>query len=178
MKFMSKIAGVLLATGLAAVLTGGGAQAAPNRPFVGVFNHMRNIGNNLCLQPDVPVDGGGIVQQVCDANNIAQGWQFLQVAPNINRYVFLNQLSGLCLSVFIGPANGSPMGLQRCRNASGQQFNADGKLPNTVILESRFGFRDSGFCLDVPESSSTLGLQMQIFECNGTLAQRWVVGFA
>lgn len=175
-KFMSRIVGVLLAAGLAAVSMAGVAQAAPISPLAGVFNPIRNVGNGLCLQPDVPVDGGRVVQETCVAGSIAQGWQFQQVATN--RYTFVNQLSGLCLSVFIGPANGSPMGLQRCRNASGQQFNSRASLPNVVTLESRFGFRDTGFCLDVPESSTTPGVQMQIFECNGTLAQRWVVGFA
>jgi len=176
MKFMSKIGGVLLATGLAAVLTGGAAGAAPASPSAGVFNPIRNVGNGLCLQPDVPVDGGRVVQQDCNTGNLAQGWQSKQLANN--RYEFINQLSGLCLSVFIAPANGSPMGLQRCREASGQQFNSSGTLPDVVILESRFGSPNSGFCLDVPGSSSARGLQMQIFQCNFTLAQRWVVGFA
>jgi hypothetical protein len=160
----------------AASLTGGTAQATPAGPLSGVFNHMKNAGNNLCLQPDVPVDGGRVVQEDCDANNLAQGWQFLRLTTK--RYEFVNQLSGLCLSVFVAPADGSPMGLQRCREASGQQFNSSDTLPHDVTLESRFGFKDTGLCLDVPGGLSTRGLQMQIFGCNGTPAQQWVVGFA
>jgi hypothetical protein len=45
-------------------------------------------------------------------------------------------------------------------------------------LESRVGFRDTGFCVDVPGNEATDGLAMQIFKCNGTDAQRWLVGFA
>jgi hypothetical protein len=177
MKFVPRVVGLMLAIGLAALLTGGAAQAASVGPFSGVFNPMRNVGNGLCLQPDVPVDGARVVQQDCDANNLAQGWQFKQLATT-NRYEFINQLSGLCLSVFIAPANGSPVGLQKCREASGQQFNSSATLPNVVTLESRFGSSNTGLCLDVPGGLSTRGLQMQIFGCNGTLAQRWVVGFA
>lgn len=174
MRFMSKIVGLLLATGLAAVFTGGAAQAAPISPLSGVFTHIRNVGNNLCLQPEVPVEGAKVVQQICDDNNIAQGWQPQQIF--FGPYVFVNQQSGLCLSVFVRPANGSPMGLQNCRNASGQQFNASAKPPNVMTLETRFG-GSTGFCLDVPGGSAALGLQTQIFGCNGSLAQRWVVGF-
>jgi hypothetical protein len=160
MKFVPRVVGLMLTIGLAVLLTGGAAQAASVGPLSGVFNPMKNVGNGLCLQPDVPVDGGRVVQQDCDANNLAQGWQFKQLATN--RYEF----------------SGSPVGLQRCREASGQQFNSSATLPNVVTLESRFGSSNTGLCLDVPGGLSTRGLQMQIFGCNGTLAQRWVVGFA
>jgi Ricin-type beta-trefoil lectin domain-like len=171
-KFVSRFAGLLLAAVLSTMVIGGVAQAAPS---AGVFKHIKNVGNNLCLQPDSPVVSAAVVQQVCDDNNPAQGWEFRQVGNN--HYTFLNQQSGLCLALFIGAGNGNPMGLQTCRPVSGEEFNTNTSLPNVVILESRSGFRDTGFCVDVPGGASTLGLQMQVFQCNQSLAQRWIVGF-
>lgn len=145
-------------------------------PFVGLFNPIKNVGDNKCLQPASPVVGSGVVQEPCD-NSTAQGWQFNRVAKN--HYQLENQLSGLCLWAFGDPAaNGNPMGLNTCGTASNEEFNTNTSLPNVVILESRTGFHDTGFCVDVPGSQPTDGLGMQLFECNGTLAQRWVVGFS
>ena len=70
-----------------------------------------------------------------------------------------------------------PAGLNACRTVSNEQFDTHANLPNIVELESRTGFSDSGFCMDVPGASKTPGLQLQLFDRNGSLAQRWVVGF-
>ncbi len=181
-KLISILSAAAVSMATLVVLGGGVAQAAPDptmhvMPFAGVFNPIRNVGNNKCLQPTVPpVVSAGVVQAPCDGS-LAQGWEFTQVGTN--HYWFTNQLSGLCLFAFGDPAgNGNPMGLNTCRNVSNEEFNAGTSLPNVVSLESRTGFRDTGFCLDVPGAQATDGLQMQLWRCNGTLAQRWVVGFA
>ena len=159
-------------------VSGAVAQAAPAahaKPLVGVFNPIRNVGNNKCLQPVSPVVSSPVVQEPCDGS-LAQGWEIVSLGSN--HYRFLNQLSGLCLFAFSPPpTNGDPMGLNTCRTVSNEEFNAGATLPNVVSLESREGFTDTGFCLDVPGGAATDGLQMQLFQCNGTLAQRWVVGF-
>jgi hypothetical protein len=189
-EFRSKFIRMLVCAGMltaAAVAQGGGvAQATPDshmavKPLAGpgVFSPLRNLGRslgpNMCLQPVSPVVSSPVVQQHCDGS-LAQGWQFIQTGTN--HYRFLNQLSGLCLFAFIDPAaNGNPMGLNTCRTVSNEEFNAGRSLPDIVSLESRTGFRDTGFCLDVPGGASTDGLQMQLWQCNGTAAQRWVVGF-
>lgn len=181
-RVVSMLSAVVMSAAVSILGYGGGAaQAAPapveqSTPRAGVFNPIRNVGNNKCLQPVAPVVSSAVVQQTCDGS-VAQGWQFVQVGTN--HFRFLNQLSGLCLFAFSAPAgNGDPMGLNTCRDVSNEEFNAGTSLPNVVSLESRSGFRDTGFCLDVPGGAATDGLQMQLFRCNGTLAQRWVVGFA
>jgi hypothetical protein len=173
MKFMSKIAGLLLTAGLSAVLVGGAAQAAP---FAGVFKPIKSVANpDRCLQPDVPALNAGVVQRQCDPNNPAQGWQFQQVGNH--HYRFINQQTGLCFRAYTKAANGSPIGVATCNGQSNLEFNTNVNLPEIVVLESRIGFDDTGFCVDVPGASPQLGLQMQLFTCNGTPAQRWVVGF-
>jgi hypothetical protein len=142
-------------------------------PFAGVFHPIQNVGNGLCLQPTSFDDGAPIVQLDCNSS-ILQGWQFIQLATN--HYRFLNQ-SGWCLDTFGPAANGTPMVQGECKPISNEEFNTGASLPNVVILEARVGFRDTGFCVDVPGAQNTRGLAMQIYRCNGTLAQRWVVGF-
>jgi hypothetical protein len=189
MRVRSKLLGMLFTVGVAATLSvlGGGVAHATQvsaksiTPFAGAFNPIRNVGNGKCLQPASPADGSPIVQQTCvtDPNNVvgilAQGWRFQQVGTN--HYQFLNQLSGECFDVF-GPArNGTPLINGECKHISNEEFNTRASLPNVVALETRVGFNDNGFCIDVPGGQATDGLAMQVFRCNGTLAQRWVVGF-
>lgn len=71
-----------------------------------------------------------------------------------------------------------PTSLIACRAVSNERWDATLPLPNVTSLISRIGWRDNGFCLDVPGASAEAGLQVQLWTCNGTLAQRWVVGFA
>jgi hypothetical protein len=178
----NRLGGLLAATamagaGLVATATGADAQAPPGPAFAGVFNPIKNVGNGKCLQPEEgsAADGALVVQASCNGG-IAQGWQ--QVSFGSNRYGFINQLSGFCFDAF-GPAvNGTPLIQGQCKRISNEEWKASAALPNVVTLMSRIGFRDTGFCIDVPGGQSTDGLAMQIFRCNGTLAQRWVVGFA
>ncbi|MFC0844232.1 RICIN domain-containing protein [Streptomyces noboritoensis] len=56
------------------------------------------------------------------------------------------------------------VGLQRIR-AQAWQPTANGSLLNP----------QSGLCLDDPGSSTTDGTQLQIYDCNGTNAQKWTL---
>ncbi|NEA69034.1 RICIN domain-containing protein [Streptomyces sp. SID12488] len=174
------IATVLLAgAGLAATTTGANAQPASApavTPFAGVFHPLKNVGNAKCLQPAgaSTVETVEIVQQPCDGS-IAQGWQHVGVGGN--HYMFLNQLSGYCFNAFDGATDGARLLQLTCKRISNEEFNTGAALPNVVKIESRVGFRDTNFCVDVPGGAATNGLAMQIWNCNGSLAQRWIVGF-
>lgn len=161
--------------GTGAVAQASSSPAVHLKPLAGVFNPIKNVGNGMCLQPVTPVANTAVVQEPCDGSSM-QGWQQVQVSGTT--YGFLNQASGDCLFAFTGAQNGAPMGLNSCRTVSNEQFDAHATLPNVTELESRIGFSDTGFCVDVPGASTTAGLQLQLFSCNGTLAQRWVIGFA
>ena len=177
----------------AAAVTGTGvaaAQAAPARTshvklFDGVFQPIRNVGNNLCLEPIPPAAGvpvgpnSPVVQEPCakpgTAEAVLQGFETQQISGST--YKFVNQESGACLFAFIKAENGAPMGLNTCRTVSNEEFDAHTTLPNVAELESKIGFSDTGFCMDVPGATTNPGVQLQLFTCNGTLAQRWVIGF-
>ena len=163
---------------LAATTTGADAQpssATSVKPLAGLFHPVKNVGDNLCLQPEAASTAlfAKIVQKPCDGS-IAQGWQYLQLATN--HYRLENQLSGYCIWAWDGAFNGGRVLQDEC-HSSNSEINTAATLPDVVKLESRVGFRDTGFCIDVPGGAGTDGLAMQIYQCNGTLAQRWVVGF-
>jgi Ricin-type beta-trefoil lectin domain-like len=175
-------AAILLAgAGLAATTTGAKAQSASATsitPFAGVFNPIKNVGNGMCLQPanGSTADAAAIVQEPCvRGGSPAQSWEDRQVGTN--HYRFINQASGLCFDAFDGALNGGRLLQGECKSISNEEFNTGKELPDVVSLESRVGFRNTGFCIDVPGAQATAGLAVQIFRCNGTLAQRWVVGF-
>jgi hypothetical protein len=69
------------------------------------------------------------------------------------------------------------MGLNNCRDVSNEEFNTGRSLPDIAPLESRTGFKDTHFCIDVPGGQTADGLQMELRPCNGTLLQRWIIGF-
>lgn len=186
MKVSSKIFRVLAVGALAAALNmvgGGAAQAAqvtaPVKPADGrLFNPIKNVGNGKCLQPadESSAEFAAIVQVTCDTNAGAQLWWHEQVGTN--HYRFKSYISGFCFDAFDGAFNGARLLQGTCVPISNEEFNTNTALPEVVILESRVGFRDTGFCIDVPGAQAIEGLAMQIWRCNGTLAQRWVVGFS
>ncbi len=186
MQARSKIFRGLLMGALAAVLSAAGAGAATAAqatttsvtPFIGIFHPIRNVGHSdLCLQPQSTDEFAAIVQEPCDGSAI-QGWQDRQIGTN--HYNFINQASGECMDAFDGAFNEARVLQSQCSGSVGnsnQQWNTAATLPAVVSIMSRVGFRDTGFCVDEPGQQAIPGLAMQIFGCNKTLAQLWIVGF-
>lgn len=168
------VAGVLAATVVAViglVVSGAGPASAS------AFHPIKNTGNSLCLQPQggSTAEFAPIVQMPCNRANTAQGW--LEQRVGSHHYTFVNQASGFCLDAFDGARNGARLLQSTCKRISNQEFNTNVDLPDVTILESRVGFRDTRFCVDVPGGQATVGLAMQLYRCNGTPAQRWIIGF-
>jgi len=152
------------------------AQPTSIAPLAGAFHPIKNAGTGMCLEPEGPAEFTRIRQMPCDRANPAQGW--LEQRVGTHHYMFLNQHTGLCFDAFDGAVNGGRLLQSGCfRGLSTEEFNTDVDLPNITIIESRVHGRDTGFCVDVPGGQATPGLLMQIFRCNGTPAQRWVIGF-
>jgi hypothetical protein len=143
----------------------------------GEAHPIKNAGNGLCLQPE----GGSttmfapIVQWTCNGSD-AQRW-FYQGFGGTNRYQFANLASHLCFDAFDGAFNGARVLQGQCAAISNEQWKTSRPLPDLVTLMSRVGFRDTNFCVDVPQNEPTLGLAMQLYKCNTTDAQKWLVGF-
>ena len=81
--------------------------------MAGIFNPIRNVGDNKCLQPEGQSTAVFtlIVQATCDGS-AAQNWQVLPKGSN--HYSFINQASSLCLYVTAEPANGVLLSQDAC----------------------------------------------------------------
>ena len=127
---------------------------------------------NLCLQPinESSAQGVAIVQQPCNGS-AAQQWTKVQVSGEIYHYV--NGLSGLCLDARGGAANHTPVQQWTCNKISNENWQpGDGYNDTIPPLFSRVS-GTSNYCLDEPGGQTIVGLAMQIYRCNGTVAQDW-----
>ncbi|NUK07855.1 RICIN domain-containing protein [Streptomyces lunaelactis] len=179
-KRMGGIAAMIMLAGIgsAATATGASAEPAPSTslaPFAGVFHPIKNVGNGKCLQPEGGSTGEVAIVQAACTGSTAQGWQFLQFSGS--SYHLINQLSGLCMYMNGPVASRSPIAQVECTDVTNEDWKSSAPPPDVVTLMSRAGRRDTNLCIDVPGGSSAEGLGVQIFRCNGSLAQRWIVGF-
>jgi hypothetical protein len=93
------------------------------------------------------------------------------VSGNIFHYV--NGLSGLCLDARGRAVNGTPIQQWTCNRISNENWEPGEDIDDTIPpLISRVSSTRS-YCLDVPGGQKVAGLAMQIYRCNGTLAQAW-----
>jgi hypothetical protein len=173
---VARLAVIALASGLGALGITAEAAAAP---AAAPFNPIKLEGTSVCMQPAAP-NGGAIVVKACvtDPNDVtgraAQAWSFRRVGTH--HYQFTNQLSRLCLDTFGPGADGTPMIAGECKNISNEEFNTNIDLPSDVVLETRVGFNDNGFCLTAPVVPSD-GQPVTVFRCiDGDPGQHWLVG--
>jgi hypothetical protein len=168
-KLVAAMSAGLLAVGMT-VLGAGVAHAADPHP-------IKNAGSGLCLEPQGKSLElfASIVQVGCDGT-AAQRW-FSQGFGGTNRWQFANEASHLCFDAFDGAFNGARLLQNQCAPISNDQFTSSRSLPDVVTLMSRVGFRDTNFCIDVPGNDHSVNVAMQLFQCNTTDAQKWLVGF-
>ena len=127
--------------------------------------------SNQCLQPiNDTGQGAAIVQEPCNGG-AAQQWTVVSVGSNVFHYV--NVLSGLCLDARGGAVNGTPVQQWSCNSISNEKWQPGEDISDEIPpLISRVS-GTSSYCLDIPGGSGSAGLAMQIYRCNGTLAQQW-----
>lgn len=135
----------------------------------GVFKSIRRANTGLCLAAESASFGAAILQMPCDPNSIAQGWKPEPI--NGTRYRFVNQL-GFCMNLFGPTQNDTPILLIDCAWVSNEEWNTGRTLPAAAVqIQSRAGFRDTGFCVDVPGGVFTIGIAVRSWVCNHTGAQ-------
>jgi hypothetical protein len=137
---------------------------------------LRNGSNSMCLQPvnasqDV---GAAVVQQPCNSRT-EQRWVFHRLSGT--QYRIENEFSRRCLNALGGATNGTQVVQWPCATLSNQTWDPGVALTGAPTVVTAIKSRISGttsHCLDVPGGQLfTLGLPMQIWGCNGTLAQKW-----
>jgi hypothetical protein len=155
-------------------------DVAPNT--IGQFHTIRVANTNLCVQPQGGSAGSVVVElATCSASAPAQNWLFRSLSGGTE---IVNNLSGKCLynSGTNPPVNGSgPILVNDC-NITGTTAAASNALwsPSALTgfasLKTNIGHRSNNFCLDVPGANPFPGAALQIWGCNGTPAQVYVVG--
>jgi ricin-type beta-trefoil lectin protein len=149
---------------------------------IGQFHLIRVANTQLCVQPLGGTTAGGVPLELqpCNAGLPAQNWL---ISSNSGSLAIINNASGRCIYLNTdNPVSGSPVVHADC-NVFGQTFFASNALWRFVAtttgetdIESRVHFRNSGFCLNVPGGNPFPGARLQAWNCNGTAAQRFIVG--
>ena len=126
--------------------------------------------SNQCLQPiNDTGQGAAIVQEPCNGG-AAQQWTEVSVGSNVFHYV--NVLSGLCLDARGGAVNGTPVQQWSCNSISNEKWQPGEDVSDEIPpLISRVSGKQ--LLPRHTRGSGSAGLAMQIYRCNGTLAQQW-----
>jgi hypothetical protein len=129
------------------------------------------LGNN-CLQPvnESTAQGAAIVQMPCN-HRPAQQWKAIPVSGRV--FHFVNSLSGLCLDARGKAANHTPVQQWTCNKITNENWESPEVSSDDVppLISRVSGTRS--YCLDVPGGQRSAGLAIQIYSCNGTVAQLW-----
>jgi endoglucanase len=111
---------------------------------------------------------GTIVQQwVCGSQQSNQEWQFQSRGNSAYSIVNRNAPAVVLDVTNVGTANGSLLQLWTYGGGSNQQWTP------VALGNGYYKFVDvgSGRCLDTPAASTANGVQLEIYDCNGTAAQ-------
>jgi hypothetical protein len=156
---------------IALIFSSAPAHAASITP--GVWYTVVNQGNGKCVDDqNGSTANGAIVQQYgCSTNNVNQQWQFIATSGGYYE-VISHDGSNLAWDVTnVSTADAAPIQLWTYGGGNNQQWQP-------VALDSthyKFVNRNDGKCLDVPSASTTDGMQLDQYTCNGTGAQSWSV---
>jgi hypothetical protein len=155
-KSLGGLAAVLLLSAVALLSTVGPAAAAspssdPTANVGTVFTRLQNQHSLKCLQPEneSTQEFARIVQVTCTqvgTRAFAQSWQHIDLGGN--HFRFQNQLSGFCIDAFDGAFNNARVLQGTCVPISNEEFRTSATPPSLVTVQSRVGFRDTGFCIE------------------------------
>ena len=123
-------------------------------------------GKCLGLQNGGTSNGTRLEQQSCSASS-AQSFVLEQRSNGSYRLAHVQ--SGKCVAPSGGTGNGTNLVLASCGSSSSQQFRVEDMGGAYVRLVNA----RSGRCLDVNGASDSDGAKVQLWECNGTVAQSW-----
>ena len=87
----------------------------------------------------------------------------------------------MCLEARFGAVNAQPVALWFCdstesnTNWAWNDLNPGGSVfPDQGVIQSRVS-GSTGYCLDVPGASTAIGISLQLYHCNNTYAQGYLI---
>jgi Ricin-type beta-trefoil lectin domain-like/Bacterial Ig-like domain (group 2) len=133
-----------------------------------------NTNSNLCLDAaGGTANGTQVVQNGCAATQASQEWQFQPLDSGY--YQVVSRTAGNA----VWDVNG---GIWALADSIKVQLWGDGGGTNQQWMPVSMGngvwkfvVRNSSKCLDVPGALSTVGVQVQQFDCNGSVAQSFTL---
>jgi aryl-phospho-beta-D-glucosidase BglC (GH1 family) len=143
----------------------GGATSISTSAWYNVVN--TNSGSCVDAANRVAANGTAVQQWACGAQQTNQEWQFQAQGNGVYSITVRTQPGQVLDVINHGTANGSLIQLWSYGGGTNQQWTPVSvgsglyKLVNVA----------SGRCLDVPAASAANGVQLQIYDCNGTAAQ-------
>ncbi len=136
------------------------------------FNAV-NVNSGSCIDAaGWGTANGTVVQQwSCGSQQYNQEWQFQSVGNGSYAVYNRNAPSESWNVINNGTGNGSLMQLWTYGGGSNEQW-----MPVSLgNNQYKFVGVGSGRCLDVPSASTANGVQLQIYDCNGTAAQSFTL---
>jgi chitinase len=144
---------------------GGGGGTVDPSAWYNVVNE--NSGSCVDAKKFGTANGTVVQQWACGNQQVNQEWQFQPTSGGFFKVVGRNAPSEVWDVTHVGTANGSLIQTWTYGGGLNQQWQPV-SLGNGFF---KFVARNSGRCLDVPAASTANGVQLQIFDCNGTGAQ-------
>jgi hypothetical protein len=114
-------------------------------------------------------NGTGVQQWACGNQQSNQEWQFQPTDSGFFKVVSRGAPAEGWDATNFGTTNGTLIQIWQFGGGANQQWQPV-PLGNGFF---KFVGRASGRCLDVPGASTANGVQLQLFDCNGTGAQAW-----
>jgi hypothetical protein len=183
-----KLSSLLAAGMMAAGVTAAAAAPAGATTPPGYFQITTSVTDQvtgstpLCLQGDLggPM-GSSVTQQSCDTTGTDPQQQWQPISLGGVQYKFRNAGTGLCLEARFGAVSGKSVALWDCSSTESNtrwQWTPVGvpAFPNIAPIQSRVS-GSTGYCLDVPGASTAVNIQMQLFRCNNTNAQYFLISY-
>ena len=151
--------------GLQGNKNGGGGTTILAGTWYNIIN--QNSGSCVDATGSGTANGTTVQQWACGNGQANQEWEFQSQGNGVYSVVNRNAPSEAWDVTNVGTANGSLLQLWSYGGGSNQQWQAV-SLGNGTY---KFVGVGSGRCLDVPGASTANGVQLEIFDCNGTGAQ-------
>jgi beta-glucanase (GH16 family) len=116
-------------------------------------------------------NGTGVQQWACGNQQSNQEWQFQPTDSGFFKVVSRGAPAEGWDATNFGTVNGTLIQLWQFGGGTNQHWQP------VALGNGNFKFvgRASGRCLDVPGASTANGVQLQLFDCNGTGAQAWTL---
>ena len=182
MRLSRKFGGLLAAAMIASGLTAAAAPARASSPYWQIRTFYGVSALEECVQGDLggPL-GSTVTQHYCDPTFTATDQLWQPISLGGNGYKFENVATKMCLEARFGAVNAQPVALWFCdstesnTNWAWNDLNPGGSVfPDQGVIQSRVS-GSTGYCLDVPGASTAIGISLQLYHCNNTYAQGYLI---